>query len=105
MDTALTHGAGAWKSDIGRRSIFFTYQSRHHTWSGSIIEPEDRWGEDIVEGMTEAQFAVMRGPNRDVRNKNTSRLVVENGQMSVSYDGQGDPYEHPVRKPGDKREG
>lgn len=103
MDTVLTHGAWAWKSDISRRSIFFNFQSRHHSWSGGVIEPEDRWGEDIVEGMTEAQFSVMRGPTRDVRSRNTPRLVVNNGQVTASYDGQGDPYEHPVRKPGDTR--
>lgn len=70
---------------------------------GGVIEPEDRWGEDIVEGMTEAQFAVMRGSTRDVRTRNTPRLVVENGQLSVSYDAMGDRYEYPVRKPDDKR--
>ncbi|MDE2723863.1 MAG: hypothetical protein OXI59_10860, partial [Gemmatimonadota bacterium] len=103
MDTVLTHGAWPWKSDISRRSIFFSYYSRHHSYRGGVIEPEDRWGEDIVEGMTEAQFAVMRGSTRDARSRNTPRLVVENGQLSVSYDAKGDRYEYPVRKPGDKR--
>ena len=56
------------------------------------------------ESMTEAQFAVMRGSTRDApRGRNTPRLVVENGQLSVSYDAMGDRYEYPVRKPGDKR--
>ena len=103
MDTVLTHGAWAWKSDISRRSIFFNYYSRHHSYRGGVIEPEDRWGEDIVEGMTEAQFAVMRGSTRDAKSRNTPRLVVENGQLSVSYNAMGDRYEYPVRKPGDKQ--
>ncbi len=48
-------------------------------------------------------FAVMRGSTRDVRTRNTPRLVVENGQPNVSYDAMGDRYEYPVRKPGDKK--
>ena len=104
MDSILTHGAWAWTSDIDRRSIFFNHQTQNHSWSGGVIEPEDRWGEEIVEGMTEEQFALMRGPTRDVRGRNTPRLLVENGKVEACYDGQGDPYERPVRKPGAPRE-
>ena len=36
--------------------------------------------------MTDAQLAVMRGPDRDVFNKNVPRLAVSDGEVSVSYE-------------------
>ena len=68
-----------------------------------MIDPQDRWG-DMVEDMTEAQFAVMRGPERDGRHRTVPRLVVEAGKVFVSYDPEGDSYASKHRrKPGEKR--
>ena len=44
-----------------------------------------RWG-DVVEGMTEEQLTVMRGPERDARDRTVPRLDVRDGQVSVSLD-------------------
>jgi hypothetical protein len=56
----------------------------------------------MVEDMTEAQFAVMRGPERDGRHRTVPRLVVEDEQVFVSYNPQGDQYSSNYRKPGEK---
>ena len=102
MDGGCTHGALAWKNPIPRRGVLIKYQSKNTNWGGGVIDPKDRWG-DMVEDMTEAQFAVMRGPERDGRHRTVPRLVVHDGQVSVSYDPEGDSYSSKYRKPGEKR--
>jgi ectoine hydroxylase-related dioxygenase (phytanoyl-CoA dioxygenase family) len=103
MDGGCTHGALAWKNPIPRRGVLIKYQSKNVNWGGGVIDPQDRWG-DMVEDMTEEQFAVMRGPERDGRHRTVPRLVVEDGQVSVSYDPEGDSYASKHRrKPGEKR--
>ena len=103
MDGGCTHGALAWKNPVPRRGVLIKYQSKNVNWGGGVIDPQDRWG-DMVEDMTEAQFAVMRGPERDGRHRTVPRLVVEDGQVSVSYDPEGDSYASKFRrKPGEKR--
>ena len=50
-----------------------------------IVHPEARWG-GLVEGMTDAQLAVMRGPDRDAAASNVPRLhVEEDGAIDVIY--------------------
>ena len=66
-----------------------------------MIDPQERWG-NIVEDMTEEQFAVMRGPERDGRHRTVPRLVVQDDEVSVSYDPEGDRYSSKYRKPGQK---
>eukprot|EP01043_Picozoa_sp_COSAG02_P021736 COSAG02_NODE_1113_length_14503_cov_87.812205_3_plen_137_part_00 len=46
-----------------------------------------RWGEEIVDGMSDAQLAVMRGPDRDAADVNVPRLVVSpaDGAIGVEY--------------------
>ena len=102
MDGGCTHGALAWKNPIPRRGVLIKYQSKNSNWGGGVIDPQERWG-DMVEDMTEAQFAVMRGPERDGRHRTVPRLVVQDGQVSVSYDPEGDSYSSKYRKPGEKR--
>ncbi len=102
MDGGCTHGALAWKNPIPRRGVLIKYQSKNSNWGGGVIDPQDRWG-DMVEDMTEAQFAVMRGPERDGRHRTVPRLVVHDGQVFVSYDAEGDSYSSKYRKPGEKR--
>ena len=103
MDGGCTHGALAWKNPVPRRGVLIKYQSKNVNWGGGVIDPQDRWG-DMVEDMTEEQFAVMRGPERDGRHRTVPRLVVEDGQVSVSYDPEGDSYASKHRrKPGEKR--
>ena len=50
-----------------------------------MVQPWNRWGE-LVEGMSDAQLAVMRGPDRDAREHNVPRLEVEDGSVAVSYE-------------------
>ena len=102
MDGGCTHGALAWKNPVPRRGVLIKYQSKNTNWGGGVIDPQERWG-DMVEDMTEEQFAVMRGPERDGRHRTVPRLVVEDGQVSVSYDPEGDGYSSKYRKPGEKR--
>jgi ectoine hydroxylase-related dioxygenase (phytanoyl-CoA dioxygenase family) len=104
MDGGCTHGALAWKNPIPRRGVLIKYQSKNVNWGGGVLDPQDRWG-DMVEDMTEEQFAVMRGPERDGRHRTVPRLIVEDGKVFVSYDPEGDSYASKHRrKPGEKRE-
>jgi len=85
-DGATTHGALAWKNDIPRRGLLIKYSSRNfHRSGGDMVHPHVRWG-DLVEDMTDAQLAVMRGPDRDVREHNVPRLIVKDGKIEVSYE-------------------
>ncbi|HIB88202.1 TPA: hypothetical protein EYO57_13550 [Candidatus Poribacteria bacterium] len=101
MDGGCTHGALAWKNPIPRRGVLIKYQSKNSNWGGGVIDPQERWG-NIVEDMTEEQFAVMRGPERDGRHRTVPRLVVQDDRVSVSYDPEGDRYSSKYRKPGRK---
>ena len=101
MDGGCTHGALAWKNPIPRRGVLIKYQSKNSNWGGGVIDPQERWG-NIVEDMTEEQFAVMRGPERDGRHRTIPRLVVQDDRVSVSYDPEGDRYSSKYRKPGRK---
>jgi len=86
MDGAQSHGALAWKNPVPRRGVLIKYSSRNFNRSGGeMVHPENRWG-DLVEGMSDAQLAVMRGPDRDVFAQNVPRLDVTNGEIEVSYE-------------------
>ncbi|MBI1930026.1 phytanoyl-CoA dioxygenase family protein [Candidatus Poribacteria bacterium] len=92
MDGSLTHGALAWKSEIPRRALLIKYSSRHFNRSGGeMVHPEPRWG-DLIEGMSDAQLAVMRGADRDALSHNVPRLIVSNGRVKVSYERGGALY-------------
>ena len=85
-DGALTHGATAWKNPIPRRGVLIKYSSRNfHRSGGEMVQPWNRWG-DVVDGMSDAQLAVMRGPDRDAREHNVPRLEVADGAVCVSYE-------------------
>jgi hypothetical protein len=101
MDGGCTHGALAWKNPVPRRGVLVKYQSRNSNWGGGVVDPKNRWG-DMVEDMTEEQFSLMRGPERDARNRTIPRLGIVDGQVRVSYDPEGDGYAANYRKPGDK---
>ena len=86
MDGATTHGALAWKNPISRRGVLIKFSSRGFNRSGGeMVHPENRWG-DLVEGMSDAQIAVMRGPDRDVFRNNVPRLLVQDGEIEVAYE-------------------
>ncbi|MCZ6635055.1 MAG: phytanoyl-CoA dioxygenase family protein [bacterium] len=86
-DGAMTHGTTAWKNPIPRRGILIKYSSRSfHRAGGEMVHPWNRWGEDLLEGMTDAQLTVMRGTDRDARQLNVPRLEVTDGQVEVSYE-------------------
>lgn len=92
MDGAQTHGALAWHSALSRRGILIKYSSRNFNRSGgAMCDPENRWG-DVVEGMTDAQMAVMRGPDRDNHNGNVPRLEIHDGDVVVNYERSGGLY-------------
>ena len=99
MDGGMTHGALAWHNPIPRRGVLVKYQSKNSNRGGGVIDPKDRWG-DMVEDMTEEQFSVMRGPERDARDRTIPRLEVRDGEVAVSYDPEGDKYAASYRKPG-----
>jgi hypothetical protein len=100
MDGGMTHGALAWHNPVPRRGVLVKYQSKNSNWGGGVVDPKDRWG-DMVEDMTEEQFAVMRGPERDGRNRTIPRLEVDDGRVEVSYDPDGDSNAAKFRKPGE----
>ena len=87
-DGALVHGTTPWLNPIPRRTILNKYSSRSFNRSGGeLVAPENRWGEEVVEGMSDAMLAIMRGPDRDVFNANVPRLVVQDdGIIEVSYE-------------------
>ncbi|MCZ6635341.1 MAG: phytanoyl-CoA dioxygenase family protein [bacterium] len=86
MDGSTSHGTFAWTGDLDRRGILIKYSSRSFNRSGGeLVQPENRWG-DLVEGMTDAQLAVMRGPDRDVFGNNVPRLRIDDGVVDVSYE-------------------
>ena len=65
MDGALTHGTLRWNAALERRSILLKYASRTATRGGvshRFSRPEVYWPEEVVEGMSDEQRAVMFGP-------------------------------------------
>jgi hypothetical protein len=100
MDGGMTHGALAWHNPVSRRGVLVKYQSKNSNWGGGVIDPKERWG-DMVEDMTEEQFSVMRGPDRDGRNRTIPRLEVHDGRIAVSYEAEGDQNAAKFRKPGE----
>ena len=93
IDGGLTHGATAWKNKLPRRGILMKYSGREvHRGGGDLVHPKARWGE-LVAGMTDAQLAVMRGPDRDAAAVNVPRLTVEaDGAIDVAYSKGGTLY-------------
>lgn len=85
-DGATCHGTYPWKGELSRRGVLIKYSSRSFNRSGGdLVHPENRWG-DIVEGMTDAQLTVMRGPDRDNFGRNVPRLDVTDGEVTVNYE-------------------
>lgn len=65
MDGAQTHGARSWRADHARRAILLKFASRTSTRQGASIaclDPTTYWDDNIVDGMTSEQRAVMFGP-------------------------------------------
>jgi ectoine hydroxylase-related dioxygenase (phytanoyl-CoA dioxygenase family) len=92
MDGAQTHGALAWHSELSRRGILIKYSSRNFNRSGGeMCDPENRWG-DVVEGMSDEQMSVMRGPDRDNHSGNVPRLEIADGEVAVNYERSGGLY-------------
>ena len=65
-----------------------------HRSGGDLVHPEARWGAEIVNGMSDAQLAVMRGPDRDAADVNVPRLTVgeSDGEITVEYEKGGTLY-------------
>ena len=41
-----------------------------------MVHPWNRWSHHLIEGMTDAQLAVMRGTDRDARQHNVQDLLL-----------------------------
>ena len=54
---ALTHGTLPWTGSDERRTIFFKYSPNPISWSAHYLEADD------YDGLTEAQRAILEGPN------------------------------------------
>tara|TARA_A100001037_G_C15147145_1_gene636865 strand:- start:782 stop:1696 length:915 start_codon:yes stop_codon:yes gene_type:complete len=83
MDGAQTHGTIPWQARHQRRSLLFKYTSRSTTRSGiaeTLAPPEIYCDRDVVDGMSEAERAVMWGPY--------SNYHEELPYLDVSADGQ-----------------
>ena len=87
MDGAQAHGTLVWRGEHHRRSVLFKYADRTSVRTGvarEIAPPEIYWGEELVEGMTEAQRAVMYGPCSSL---GTTKLTVDgDGTVRVEND-------------------
>lgn len=88
MDGGGTHGSKAWQNDFGRRAVLIKYWPSYSLWSGGVEDPEERWGADMLEGMTEEQLSLMRGPSRDGGRGTIPRLEVEGGTVKATMDTQ-----------------
>ena len=98
MDGGCSHGALAWRHSEQRRAVLVKYQARNNNWGGGAIDPRDRWAADTIDGMDEAEFAVMRGPARYGRDNTVPRLDIdlETGEVVVSTDAGTDSYSSKV---------
>ncbi len=86
MDGAQTHGTRPWQSDRPRRSVLFKYAARSSVRGGpakDLAPPEVYWGEDVVEGMTDEQRAVMFGPYANHRDEIPFLTVDESGTVQI----------------------
>lgn len=86
MDGAQAHGTFPWRNDHERRSILFKFASRTSARSGPASElapPETYWDNNIVDGMTEEQLAVMWGPYSNYRDNLPLLAVDEDGIVYV----------------------
>lgn len=73
----------AWTNELQRRAVLVKYQSANNNWGGGAIDPAERWAAQTVAGMTEAEYAVMRGPERDGAENTVPRLEVLPGATEV----------------------
>ncbi len=87
MDGAQTHGARAWQGQGQRRAILLKFASRTSTRQGAsthFLEPDAYWDENIVDGMTPEQRAVMFGPASAPRTDKCLIDVDTAGTVSVA---------------------
>jgi hypothetical protein len=86
MDGALTHGTLPWTADRPRRSVLYKLAGRTTARTGpasKLSAPETYWGENIVEGMTEVERAVMYGPYANYGSELPALDVSEDGTVTV----------------------
>jgi len=65
MDGAQTHGTIPWQAAHQRRSVLYKYTSRSSTRSGQaevLAKPDTYWDQRVLDGMSDAERAVMWGP-------------------------------------------
>ena len=94
MDGAQTHGTYPWLNDHERRSILYKFASRTAVRTGVSVQfapPEIYWEENITEGMTPEERAVMFGPCTghsgivpSLEVTADGKLVVEGGDADIA---------------------
>ena len=86
MDGAQTHGTLPWNADHARRSVLYKYAGRTATRTGRsarLAPPEIYWGEELVEGMTPQERAVMYGPTSAPGTRDVNLIVDDSGHVTV----------------------
>ena len=86
MDGAQTHGTLPWAAGHDRRSVLFKYAGRTAARTGpsaQLAPPQTHWGEDLVEGMSDAERAVMYGPASAPGTDQVFLTVDEDGTVRV----------------------
>jgi len=86
MDGAQTHGARSWRADHARRAILIKFASRTSTRQGASIaclDPTAYWDDNIVDGMTSEQRAVMFGPASSPRTRECYLDINDSGTVFV----------------------
>jgi len=83
MDGAQSHGALPWRNAHPRRSVLYKYAARDSIRSGRLVEPDIYWPEEIGEGMTDEQRAVMYGPYSNHHGNLPALAVDEDGTVRV----------------------
>ena len=86
MDGAQSHGTLPWRAGHDRRAVLFKYAGRTATRTGRSAElapPEIHWGEELVQGMSEVERAVMYGPTSAPGTDEVFLSVDEDGTVRV----------------------
>lgn len=86
MDGAQTHGTFPWQAAHQRRSVLYKYTSRTSTRAGqaeALAPPEVYWDDEVLDGMTDEQKAVMWGPYSNYHAELPYLAVGEAGEVEA----------------------
>lgn len=86
MDGAQTHGTFPWQAVHQRRSVLYKYTTRSAARSGiaeNLAPPETYWENGVIEGMSDAEKAVMWGPYSNFHEELPYLKVHEDGRVEA----------------------